>query len=97
MNLDSRKNGFLDLSVDIEELLRKCNIQKYYTEDNGFDFKSFVRMAMDFDEIEAEAILSEFVVQESLRTQMNVEDSYCIFSDEELNLIYLDVMNFKLA
>lgn len=97
MNLDSRKNGFLSLPVDIEEILVKSNIQQYYTEENGFDFKAFVQMAMNFDEMEAEAILAEFLVQESLRTQMNVEDSYFIFSDEELGLIYSDVMNLKLA
>lgn len=97
MNLDSRKNGFLEISVDIDELLSRCNIQRYYTEENGFDFQSFVRMALDYDEAESEAILSRIFASESFGTQISQEDSYFHFSDEELNLIYLDVLNLKTA
>ena len=97
MKLDSRKNGFLDFSVCIDEMLAKVNIQQYYSEENGFDFKLFVQMAMDFDEVEAENIMSDFIMQEQAKTQMNIEDTSFNFSDEELNLIYLDIMNLKIA
>lgn len=97
MNLDYQKNGFLGISVDIDAILLKCNIQQYYSEISGFDFKTFVQMAMNFDEIEAEAIVSKFVEQERAKTQMNIEDTSFNFSDEELNLIYLDIMSLKTA
>ena len=97
MKLDSRKNGFLDFSVCIDEILPMVNIQQYYSEENGFDFKLFVQMAMNIDEIEAETMMSEFRVYENAKTQMNIEDTSFNFSDEELNLIYLDIMGLKRA
>lgn len=97
MNLDSRKNGFFNFSVNIDEMLSRYNIQQYYSESDGFDFKTFVQMAMNFDEVEAEIIVSEFIEQERAKTQMNIEDTSFNFSDEELNLIYLDIMGLKRA
>lgn len=97
MNLDSRKNSLLGLSVNIDEILSKYNIQQYYMENDFFDFLTFVQMAMNFDEIEAEMLISSFNKKEIVSTQMNIEDTSFDFSDEELNLIYLDILNLKTA
>ena len=97
MNLDSRKNSLLGFSVNIDEILSKYNIQQYYMENDFFDFLTFVQMAMNFDEIEAEMLISSFNKKEIVSTQMNIEDTSFDFSDEELNLIYLDILNLKTA
>ena len=97
MNLNNREEKTLNILIDIEEILAKCNIQQYYVEGIGFDFKSFVQMALDFDEKEAETITYTKLKNESLRTQVNKEDNFIDFSDEELNCIFFDVLNLRTA
>lgn len=97
MSKTSRTEKIFSVSLDIDEILLLCNIQQYYVNGVGFDFDAFVQMALNYDEKEAEKITYTKMKKESLKTQMNKEDKFIDFSDEELSCIFFDVLNYKIA